>query len=268
MKDTTQLVNTENPEEEELRRKKEELAALEDELADLELEAAALLADTQTFLNTVTSAIALKILERDLLRARLAEARLSYDPGNEEFVAQAETAREEAQQAQQEYDDFSGSPGESRSFEEFDSARRNRTSDEVKTLYRTLVKLAHPDLTTDPEEKERRGRFMQEVNAAYAAGDQDWLEELTSQWHLSPESVEGQGTGADLERTIRQISLVTDRIETIRAEIAKIMDSEDYLMLSEATEKGIENYIANLKATLDAEIVQLNEELVSFSTEE
>ena len=55
-KDMTELVATENPEEEELRRKKEELAALENELADLELEAAALLADTQAFLDTVTLA--------------------------------------------------------------------------------------------------------------------------------------------------------------------------------------------------------------------
>ena len=262
----TELVKTENPEEEELRRKKEELAALENQLADLELEAAALLADTQAFLVNVTSAVAPKILERDLLRAKLAEARLSQDPDNEEFIDQADTAREEAQQAQQEYDAFSGSPGASRSFDEFESARRNRTSEEVKNLYRNLVKLAHPDLTTNPEEKERRGRFMQEVNAAYADGDQDRLEELTRQWHVSPESVQGQGTGADLVRIIRQISLVKDRIETVRAEISKIKDSEDYLMLSEATTKGLKIYIADLEAILDAEIAQLNEELMSFST--
>ena len=266
IKDMTQLVNTENPEEEELRRRKEELAALEDQLADLELEAAALFAETETFLNTVTSAVALKILERDLLRAKLAEARLTHDPDNEEFVAQADRAWEEAQRAQQEYDAFSGSPGESRSFDEFDSARRSRTSDEVKTLYRTLVKLVHPDLTTDFEEKERRGRFMQEVNAAYEAGDQGRLEELAKRWHVSPEFVGGQGTGADLMRTIRQIRLVTDRIETVRAEIAKTMDSEDYLMLLEATAKGLEIYISDLNATLDAEIAQFNEELMAFST--
>ena len=47
----TELVATESPEEEELRRKKEELAVLENELAVLELEAAALLADIQEFLD-------------------------------------------------------------------------------------------------------------------------------------------------------------------------------------------------------------------------
>ena len=263
----TELVATENPEEEELRRKKEELAALENQLADLELEAAALLADTQAFLDTVTSAVALKLLERDLLRAKLAEARLSQDPDNEEFVNQADTAREEARQAQQEYDAYSGTPGASRSFEEFDSARRNRTSEGVRTLYRKLARLAHPDLTMDPEKKERRNRFMQEVNAAYTAGDQDRLEELARQWDASPESVEGQGVGADLVRTIRQISLVNDRIEAVRAEISQIKESEDHLMLSEATTKGLATYIADLEAALDAEIAQLNEELMSFSTE-
>ena len=262
----TELVATENPEEEELRRKKEELAVLENELADLELEAAALLADTQAFLDTVTSAVAPKLLERDLLRAKLAEARLSQDPDNEEFVNQADTAREEARQAQQEYDAYSGTPGASRSFEEFDSARRNRASEGVRTLYRNLVRLVHPDLTADPEKKERRNRFMQEVNAAYAAGDQDRLEELARQWDASPESVEGQGVGADLVRTVRQTSLVKDRIETARAEIAEIQDSEDYLMLSEATTKGLAIYISDLEATLDSEIAQLNEELMSLST--
>ena len=263
----TELVATENPEEEELRRKKEDHAALEDQLANLELEAAALLADTRAFLDAVTSAVAPKLLERDLLRAKLAEARLSQDPDNEEFVNQADTAREEARQAQQAFEAFFGSFGASRSFDEFDSARRGRTSEEVKALYRNLVKLTHPDLTTNPEEKERRNRFMQEVNAAYAAGDQDRLEELARQWDASPESVEGQGVGADLVRTVRQISLVKNRIETARAEIAEIQDSEDYLMLSEATTKGLEIYIADLVATLDAEIAQLNEELMFISTE-
>ena len=108
---------------------------------------------------------------------------------------------------------------------------------------------------------------MQEVNAAYAAGDQDRLEELARQWDASPDSIQGQGVGVDLVRTIRQISLVKDRIETVRAEISKIKDSEDYLMLSEATTKGLAIYIANLEAALDAEIAQLNEEFMSFSTE-
>jgi hypothetical protein len=47
----------------------------------------------------VASAVAPKLLERDRLKSRLAEARLARDPENEEFIEQADTAREEAQQA-------------------------------------------------------------------------------------------------------------------------------------------------------------------------
>ena len=174
-----ELTRTASPEEEELRRKKEELAALEDQLADIELEVGTLRADTQSFLDTVAYAVAAKLLERDLLKASLAEARLAQAPDNEEFKNHADTAREEAKQAQEEYDAFSDGPGASQNWEKFEGARRNRTSEEIRTLYRNLVKRAHPDLTRNPEDKEQRTAFMQEVNAAYDAGDQERLEELT-----------------------------------------------------------------------------------------
>ena len=261
------LIKTASPEEEELRHKREELAALEDQLADLELEVGTLHVDTQAFLDTVAYAVAARLLERDLLRARLAEARLAQDPDNEKFINQADTAREEAEHAQQEYDAFSGGPGASQSWDEFESGKRNRSSDEVRTLYRNLVKRVHPDLTTNPEEKEQRTAFMKKVNAAYEAGDQERLEELTKQWDASPESVEGEGVAVDLVRVIRQINLVKDRIEAVNAEIVEIRGSEDYGIFSEASTKGFETYIAELEATLDTEIARLKRELTAVSTE-
>ena len=261
-----ELTRTASPEEEELRRKKEELAALEDQLAEIELEVGTLRADAQSFLDTVAYAVAAKLLERDLLRASLAEARLAQAPDNEEFKNQADTAREEAKQAQEEYDAFSDGPGASQNWEKFESARRNRTSDEIKTLYRNLLKRVHPDLTTNPEDKERRTAFTKEVIAAYEAGDQERLEELTKQWDASPESVEGEGVAVDLVRVIRQISLVKDRMEAVKAKIVEIRGSEDYLMFSEASTKGFATYIADLEATLDTEIAQLQRELKTVST--
>ena len=236
------------------------------QLADLELELATSLADTQAFLDSVTSAVAPKLLRRDLLRSRLAEAHLAQDPDNEEYINQADAVREEAQQAQQEYDAFIGSPGASRSFDESEPARQNRPSGEVRSLYLKLVKLAHPDLTIDPEEKVRRTRSMQEVNAAYAAGDQARLEDLARQWNASPDSVQGEGIAVELVRVKRQISQLKGRIETLKREIAEARASEDYVMLSEASAEGFAAYIANREATLDAEIAQLERELMAFET--
>ena len=76
----------------------------------------------------------------------------------------------------------------------------------------------------------------------------------------------GPGEGLHLRRANARAVTSFDRIEAARAEISEIKDSEDYLMLSEATTKGLKIYIADLEATLDAEIAQLNEELMSFST--
>ena len=140
--------------------------------------------------------------------------------------------------SQREQEESAGDPRSSRTLDDFESAQKVRSSVEVRGLYLRLAKLAHPDLTTDPEEKERRTWFMQQVNAAYEMGDERLLEDLARQWDASPESVKGEGVAVDLVRVIRQISLVKDRIEAVGKEIAEVGGTEDYLMLSEARAKA------------------------------
>jgi hypothetical protein len=263
----TQIEKTESPEEKELKRKRVELAALENQLADVELELAALLAETQSFLGVVAASIAPKLLERNLLRAEIAAARLMQDPDDEEVKEREETAREEAEQAQQEYDTFANNRSASDSFDEAEDERQHRASDEVRNLYRKLVKLCHPDLIQDPQEKLRRTDFMKEINAAYARGDETRLEELARQWGASPDSVQGEGPGAELVRAIRQISLLQERILKAKAEIAQAMESEDSAMVGEANAEGVATYIANLEANLDAEIAELKQELLTMQAD-
>ncbi|MCJ7555432.1 MAG: hypothetical protein MUP90_00775, partial [Gammaproteobacteria bacterium] len=49
---------------------------------------------------------------------------------------------------------------------------RFKPSERLRTLYRELAKLVHPDLTTDEGDRARRTPLMVEVNAAYQAGDE------------------------------------------------------------------------------------------------
>jgi hypothetical protein len=49
---------------------------------------------------------------------------------------------------------------------------------DLKRLYRLLARRHHPDLTTNPAEKERRAAVMAKVNAAYSARDQAALRRL------------------------------------------------------------------------------------------
>ena len=178
---------------------------------------------------------------------------MAIGPDNKGYQAQAKKAREDAEEAQHEHDAFAGGSGASSTSAEFESARKTRASDEVRGLYLNLVKLAHPDLTTDPEEKERRTKFMQEVNAAYEAGDYQRLEDLYRSWGGSLESFDGEDIGDQLVRVIRQISQIRERMAAVEAELAELMNTDDYGMFAEAREQGFEDFFNDLATAADTE---------------
>ncbi|MEU9299007.1 J domain-containing protein [Streptomyces sp. NPDC048269] len=98
---------------------------------------------------------------------------------------------------------------------------RVRPSEEVRRLYRELVRKAHPDLAQDEAERERRDAFIARVNAAYGRGEEQLLRELAEEWAAGPapeEAVPG-GSGelyARLEWLARRkelLSLVAKELE-------------------------------------------------------
>ncbi|MCX4779665.1 J domain-containing protein [Streptomyces sp. NBC_01264] len=67
---------------------------------------------------------------------------------------------------------------------------RVRPSEEVRRLYRELVRKAHPDLAQDEAERERRDEFIARVNAAYGRGEEQLLRELAEEWAAGPAPAE------------------------------------------------------------------------------
>lgn len=67
---------------------------------------------------------------------------------------------------------------------------RVRPSEEVRRLYRELVRQAHPDLAQDEVERERRDEFIARVNAAYGRGEEQVLRELAQEWAQGPAPAE------------------------------------------------------------------------------
>ncbi|WP_052030355.1 hypothetical protein [Streptomyces sp. PCS3-D2] len=63
---------------------------------------------------------------------------------------------------------------------------RVRPSEEVRRLYRELVRQAHPDLAQEEGERERRDAFIARVNAAYGRSDEGLLRELAEEWAAGP----------------------------------------------------------------------------------
>lgn len=101
----------------------------------------------------------------------------------------------------------------------------------IKQLYRDIAKQIHPDLATDPEERRRREALMAEVNRAYSAGDVERLQTLFQNWRESPESVQGDDTAAQLERTLRKIAQSQTRLLSIEEQIQNLEKTDLHVLL-------------------------------------
>ena len=84
----------------------------------------------------------------------------------------------------------------------------------------------HPDKFPDEAEKARHDILMARVSKAYEEGDEEALREILNQWESSPESVKGEGVGAELIRVIRKIALVEQHLKTVENEIQSLEASD------------------------------------------
>jgi hypothetical protein len=207
------------PEEEELARKKASLAALEARLADRELELAACLADLHHFERHYLQTIGRRYALLDELKAQIAEARARQNSHNQDTRNQARQARSQARDSAQAVGD---DQVEAASPDDAASPATPRRSDSLNKVYRQAAKLLHPDLTLDGDEKRRRHHLMAEVNDAYARGDEEKIRAILRDWHASPETVQGDGPGAELVRVIRKIAQVERRLNSIVSEMDRL----------------------------------------------
>jgi hypothetical protein len=99
---------------------------------------------------------------------------------------------------------------------------RPRPSDVVRTLYRTLIKLCHPDLATSDADRMRREEFTARVNAAYAAGDASRLAELAREWQVGAPDPGRQPVPGQVPELRAAIELARRQLAEVRAEIARL----------------------------------------------
>lgn len=170
-----EIIRSSTPVEDEINRKRIELASLENQLAEAELALVTFENQLRHFEEFYNAKVGIYLVELDELNARLAEAHAILSPTDEFLHQQARAAREQAQKS------FNESSKEPENFEE-DQPKVFQPSEDIKKIYRDLAKKVHPDLAKDEEDRERRNRFMQEVNKAYSEQDIERLKELLSDW--------------------------------------------------------------------------------------
>jgi hypothetical protein len=209
------------PEEEEVLRKREELAAIRATLAERELELVDLRSQLAAFEGRYLRQVGTLYAELDEWKARISELQARLHP-SAASTAQAEDAREQARQT---YEEAHGEASETNDF---------IPPPELKRMYREAAKRIHPDLATDPADRERRTRFMAEANRAYETGDAEALQRILDEYQDGVDSVTGEGIGAELIRIIRQISLAKTRLSAIEQELATLRKTEIALLKKQA----------------------------------
>jgi uncharacterized small protein (DUF1192 family) len=253
----TELARQLTPEEEELAAKREELARLEAQLADQELLLASLKAELAAFEGLYLRRVGVLYAELDEWNARLAELRAEQVRTPEAKAAAAE-ARTQAEEA------YSATHGEAAKVQPF------TPSPELKKLYRETAKRVHPDTAIDEADRARRERLMKEVNAAYAAGDEDALRRILDALDASPDAVQGSGIGADLIRVLRQLKRIRDRIAAIEQEIASLSQTDLAQLKAKADQATTEgrDLLEEMAASVQVRIIVSRHEFEKKATGE
>ena len=256
---STEITRSETPEERELARKQAEFAALEADLAQRELELATARGELHAFQARYIRIVGARFAELDEIRAQIAQVRARGSPNDR-------GAQEEAAEARIQAEESARAAG---SAQEGDRPVKFRPSESLKKLFREVAKRIHPDLANDEPDRVRRTRLMAEANRAFEEGDEAKLRAILEEWESSPESVKGEGAGAELVRIIRRIAQAERRLGAIQAEREELERSDMYqLMLkSDEAEADSRDLLTDMAADLDEQISDAKNELAAVAGE-
>ncbi len=240
------------PEERELETKRTELETLEASLAERELELASLRAELASFERKYLAEVGLRYAELDELKAQIAEKAAAEHPGDPRLQEAARKARARAKATRS-----TTGPGQAHAQKVY------TPTPEMKRLYREVARRVHPDLTTDDADRVKRQELMAKANQAYMHGDQAALSRVFEAYECSPESVHGDGAGADLVRTIRRISQARSRLEEINVEVKALLASDAKRLRTQFDEaaKAGRDLFSDLAARIDTEIASARADL-------
>jgi len=234
--------------QEEIARKKQELEKLEQQLAENELDLSTARRELHLFENRYQRAVGSRYAELDRLKASVLEMATRIHPESKDFRSQAEAAREQANQSAHNWEVRQ---------EELD-LELPEPSEELKKMFRDAAKRIHPDLTTDPEERERRHALMARLNQAYELGDLEQVQAILNDWEVINDW-DQLTPGKKLSRLLKQIGQVRHRFNQIQAELEQLKLSEMFRLkvFVENSDKQGEDVIADMVTDVEEKIENL-----------
>ncbi|MFF2193298.1 J domain-containing protein [Streptomyces sp. NPDC058157] len=140
---------------------------------------------------------------------------------------------------------------------------RVRPSEEVRRLYRELVRRAHPDLAQDEAERTRRDGFIARVNAAYGRGEEQLLRELAEEWDAGP--VAPAAAPSESEELYARLEWLSQRKELLSMVAKELEDSAIGAMLRMAPDDP-DRLLEEIAEQLLAEVSEREAELAALAT--
>jgi len=252
----TEIVRHLSPEEQELARRRQELAILQAELTDRELSLANLRAELAAFEGRYLREVGILYAELDDWNAKIAEF-AAETAGTEQARAAASEARARADES------YAAAHGEAAKAKDFSP------SPELKKLFKDVVNQIHPDRAANEIDRALRNRLMAEANLAYKRQDTDALRKILEEYKSSPESVKGDGVGADLVRVLRQIDRIVKRLAQIESEVVELTSSEiaKLMATAETAKTKGRNLLAEMKKDVLHRIELARKEFEEHSSE-
>lgn len=208
-----EIILQQTPDDAALVDKREQLAAVRSALAERESELAQIRAQLKTFEGRYLRQVGVLYAELDEIEARIAEREVDlYD--SDSARSRAGEARRQAQET------HDAAFCDAREAEEFDPPPS------LKTLFREVAKLVHPDFARDDAEQQHFTLLMARANQAYSRGDTEALQRLLDDHREINASIAGEGAAAELLRITRQIQHAERDIATLEAERHTLLSGE------------------------------------------
>ena len=203
-----------SPQAEELQARRRELADLRRKLADKELELSTENAQLHLFERRYQSVVGKMYAELDQVKAQVLGLASKVFPKADNFREEAESAREQAREFQEEESPEAKKP------KEFNPPEN------LKKLFRRVAKRIHPDLASSATERERRHDLMAKLNQAYDGLDEEAIRSILIEWEAEEPAHEKLELGEQLVRVVSQAAQVRKRLYAISDELEDLTLTE------------------------------------------
>jgi hypothetical protein len=223
----------------ELRRRRTELDRLERARTESEAGLAAYMEALAGFERRYPERLSPLYAELDALDVEIADKAARAKPGDAAKQRKAERVRA---QRDAEYAPAPQAPVEPKA----------RPDVDLKTSWRALSKLIHPDLAEDEADRRYREALMVQANAAYQAGDAGLIATLQEGWTLR-HAPAPTGDEATLEHLMRQIELAEKRLAQAEDERRAIEETPLAKLLKRSEKAALDgvDLLGKLAAELD-----------------